>query len=364
MHSKRQILKLRLQQIHDKHTEFLQMERKKNEILQKLNSDKQKLEKILVGKIEKDLSLFEENLKKLDPIRNELEYGKISKKIKICTLKKEVIHSKIESILKTAELTELKSLDLNECHCVFCKGYSPHQYYFGIRQDINGQKYRREKEEQKQQNNEIEKFINDDEENEESCFDDEEEEDDQKLSVIEEHSSEEKHDELLEKKEKKMKRGKKILAEDEAVDHLMKNLKKRRQKMSERQRMSERCVKSKEFTKISRSMKRREFKKDRRGSTMSLNADGKNKLDKMQKMRHNSLSSAGSLRKEKHSKKRIVDLEQMVKQNQKSQRKSSRIIRRHKHVMNESEEEEKVVSVDRPKSTRRSVKIKRTKSSR
>merc|ERR1711920_903417 len=115
------------------------------------------------------------------------------------------IHSKIESILKTAELTELKSLDLNECLCVFCKGYSPHQYYFGIRQDINGQKYRKEKEEKlkklaKMRENEIERFINDDEN---ECFDDEEAQNltvsspKQKLSVIEEHSSEEKHDELM-----------------------------------------------------------------------------------------------------------------------------------------------------------------------
>jgi len=145
--AKRDILKTRLQQIHDKHVSFLEMERKKNSVLQQLEQDKIRLEKILVEKVEKDLERFETELKhKRDPIRDKTEYDKLQRKIKICTLKKQVIHAKLDSINKTVELTDLKSLDLNECHCVFCKGYSPHQYYFGIRKDVNGSNYRKMKE--------------------------------------------------------------------------------------------------------------------------------------------------------------------------------------------------------------------------
>eukprot|EP01083_Nonionella_stella_P233218 821956_1 len=120
------------------------MERKKNKVLLQLEDSKKKLEKILVEKIEVDLNRFETTLKKLDEIEHVIEYEKLVKKIKVCKLKKGVIHSKIECINKTRELTDLKSLDLNECHCVFCKGYSPAQYHFGIRKDINGANYRKE----------------------------------------------------------------------------------------------------------------------------------------------------------------------------------------------------------------------------
>ena len=151
LESKREILKTRLQQVHDKHAMFLKMEQRKNAVLSQLNEYKQKLEKILVENIETELEALELKQKKLDPIRNPTEFEKNRKKIKICTLKKEVIHCKMESINKTVELTDLKSLDLNECHCVFCKGYSPHQYYFGIRKKISGANYRKQQEERERE---------------------------------------------------------------------------------------------------------------------------------------------------------------------------------------------------------------------
>merc|ERR1712129_506303 len=84
-----------------------------------------------------------------------------------------------------------------------CKGYSVHQFYFGIRGDINGQKYRKQNEQMLknlnvsshtvdlcQNDDELKSFLNED--------DEQSADDNLKLAVIDEHSSEEKHDELME----------------------------------------------------------------------------------------------------------------------------------------------------------------------
>merc|ERR1712039_328601 len=109
--------------------------------------------------------------------------------------------------------------------------------------------------------------------------------------------------------------------------------------------------------------KRTKKTKHRRASTMNLDMenDKRNlgKMDsKMHKMRHSSLSF-GNLRKDKYVKKRsarkkIVNLEQMLKDNPKpkAEKKSIRITRR-----NKSEQEEKEIA-----SPGRIVKIKRNNS--
>eukprot|EP01084_Bolivina_argentea_P235998 396949_1 len=119
LQSKRDQLNSKLQDIHKTHVEFLRMERKKGDVLLKLEDNKKRLEQLLTNKIEADLHMFNEGLKHLDERHDKPEYDRVRKRIRISTVKKQDIEAKLESIVRTIELNELKALDLNECNCVF-----------------------------------------------------------------------------------------------------------------------------------------------------------------------------------------------------------------------------------------------------
>ena len=59
-------------------------------VIQKLQADKMKLDQILDDKVEPDLERFQQEIKGKNPVSDREEYDKLTRRIKICALKKEV----------------------------------------------------------------------------------------------------------------------------------------------------------------------------------------------------------------------------------------------------------------------------------